>query len=507
MTAGPDPAAPAVPRRLLIRGVRLLDVERADILVDGPTIRAVGPDLAADGAEIVDGNGLLALPGLINAHFHSPTNLLKGTLDGLPLELFMLHEVPPFAGWPPPPREIYVRTLLGAVEMLKLGITAVQDDAFFVPRPDPASIDALMSAYAHSGLRATVALDQPNVVEYRKYPFLEALLPSDLRARMDAAPLPTAAELATLYGHLLQTWHGAGDGRLRGAVSCSAPHRVTTDHLAWLAATSRDLGLPFYVHMLETRLQRVFGQEVLGTSLVRFMADRDLLDARTNLVHGIWIDAEDIAAIAAAGAVVVHNPVCNLRLGSGIMPFRRLREHDIPIALGTDEALADDAVNLWTSIKLTGLVHNLSDPDFTRWPRASEVLDCVFAGGARAMGLADRLGRIAPGYAADLALVDLDTLAFTPLNDVERQLVYCENGSSVVMTIVNGRIVAREGRVLTVDEAALREEAREIARARAPMRAAMRADAVRLEPYYREMYRRACTVGVGFSRWAADTGG
>ncbi len=496
---------------LLIRGARVLafdearsDLPRADILIERGIISRVGPDLEIEGPlpQVIDGRGQLAMPGLINAHFHSPANLMKGALDGLPLEIFMLYEVPPLASGPPSPDVVRVRTLLGAVEMLKRGITSVQDDAFFVPMPDPAAIDALMSAYAASGMRATVALDQPNLVEYAKYPFLADLLPPPVRAQMDAAPRQSREELGELYRHLLHRWHGAKDGRISAAVSCSAPHRVSEDYLADLSALSHEWDVPFFVHMLETRVQRVFGQEVLGRSLVRHVHDLGVLDERMNLIHVIWVDEGDMDLIAASGATVAHNPVCNLRLGSGIMPFRALRERDIPIALGTDEALADDGINLWGAIKMAGLVHNITDADFGRWPLAQEVLDCAILGGARAMRRQATLGRIAPGYAADIAMLDLDTLPFTPLNDLSRQLVYCEDGTSVRRTIVAGKVVMEDGIVAGIDEHELRAEARAMAASMAPALAEARAAARQLEPYYRTMYDKAVATDVGFTRWA-----
>ena len=168
------------------------------------------------------------------------------------------------------------------------------------------------------------------------------------------------------------------------------------------------------------------------------------------------------------------------------MPFRRIRDRGIPVCLGTDEAIADDAVNMWGVAKMAGLIHNITGPDPEAWPRATEVLDCLLRGGARAMGLADHLGVVEPGRFADLVLLDLDTLPFTPLNDLHRQLVYCENGGSVVLTMVAGRIVFEAGQVTTVDEPALRSEARALFERRADLEAARRG-ADRWLPAYRAM--------------------
>jgi 5-methylthioadenosine/S-adenosylhomocysteine deaminase len=481
---------------------------RADILVSGTTIAAVGPslDVPRDRRDltIIDAAGLLAMPGLINAHVHSPGNFMKGALDGRPLEIFMLQEVPPFSDTPPSPRLHYVRTMLGILEMLKLGVTAAHDDAFFVPVVTEAAIDGLMQAYADSGMRARVALDQPNVVEYEKYPFLEALLPAGLRQKMAAARRQSTAELLDLYRVFLDRWNGACAGRLGVAVSCSAPQRATPDYLEGLAALSRAHDLPFNAHILETKLQRVLGAEKYGKSLVRYVHDLNLLDERMQVIHAIWIDAADIDFLATAGCSVAHNPVCNLRLGSGIMPFRRLRAAGVNICLGSDEAAVDDTANMWGVAKLAGLLHTLTDPDDSKWPTAPEILWALIRGGARAMRLHRTVGVLAPGYEADLILVDLNTLAFTPLNDLRRQLVYCETGASVVLTMVAGRIVVDRGRVLTVDEEAIKAEARELMPAYRDEMARAAMAARELEPYYREMYARAATRDVGMTRWAGS---
>ena len=468
---------------------------RADIVVENGRIAAIGEGAAAGWprpiAQRIDGEGLLAMPGLINAHFHSPGNLMKGMLDGLPLEIFMLYEVPPIAGDGDDSRVAYVRTMLGALEMLERGITAVNDDAYHVPAVTRGGIDAIFQAYEDSGMRATVAIDQPNVVEYDKYPFLRDLLPPAERRAMEAARLQSGPELVALYDHLITRWHGGAHGRLGAGVSISAPQRVTRDYFAALSDISRARDLPFNIHMLETRLQRVLGAEKYGMSLVRHVAELGLLDERMLVIHAIWVDDEDMRLLARSGCTVAHNPICNLRLGSGVMPFRALRRAGVPIALGTDEMCTDDTTNLWFVAQTAGLLHTLSDADSGTWPNAPEILDCMLTGGARAMRAKGRLGVLAPGACADIALLDLTSAAFTPLNDLERQLVYCEDGSSVRHVVVDGEIVLRDRLFTKVDAPALRAEARALVEAGAGRWESLKHEAARLEPHYRAMLARA----------------
>ena len=399
---------------VLFRNARVLtmdpaarEIARTDVLVEGPLIAAMGPDLVPPDQDtrIIDATGHLLMPGLINGHLHSPGNLMKGAVVDQPLELFMLYEVPPLMTVPESARLYYLRTLLGAVEMLKIGVTAVHDDAFFIPVPTRETVAAVMTAYSNAGMRATVTLDQPNVVEYEKYPFLEDILPPHVRAAMRRAPLQSDAELLTAYRNFIADWNGAAGGRLRCAVSCSAPQRVTPTYLEALTDLARQHDLPFDIHILETRLQRVLGQvKYGGRSLIRYVHDLGCLDERKMVIHAVWIDQDDIALMANAGCTIAHNPISNLKIGSGVMPFRPLREAGIPICLGSDEASTDDTLNMWNVAKTAGLIHKITDPDWRRWPTAPEILDCLITGGARSLRLSDRIGRIAPGYEADLIL-------------------------------------------------------------------------------------------------------
>jgi 5-methylthioadenosine/S-adenosylhomocysteine deaminase len=498
---------------LFIKDARVLtfddagtEFERASISIASGKILALGSDLvepeARAGLRVIDAAGMLAMPGLINGHYHSPGNFTKGAVPNLPLELFMLYEVPPFMESPVSDRFAYVRTLLGVAEMLKQGVTAVHDDAFFLPAVTAGETDSVMRAYVDGGMRAAVTLDQPNVVEYEKYPFLAEILPAHVRSRMDETPRMSDSELVGAYEDFIGRWHGAADGRVRAAVSCSAPQRVTPTYLQALGELSARYDLPYNMHILETRLQRVLGQEKLGRSLVRYVHELGVLNERAMVIHAIWVDDHDLELMAASGCSVAHNPVSNLKLGSGVMPFRRIRDAGINICLGTDEANVDDGVNMWTTLKLAGLIHNVATPDYRDWPRAEEILRAATTGGATAMRLGPETGRLTPGYAADVILIDLDELPFVPLNDLSRQLVYCEPGRAVRMTIVAGEVVAEDGRLLRFDEAQVKAEARELAAEFAAYMASCRAGVEELEPFFAEMYRRANAQAVPMNRWA-----
>jgi len=281
------------------------EYHQSDILIEGTKISQIGPEIKAPednrNLKIIDAAGKLVMPGLVNGHFHSPGNFMKGALDSLPLEIFMLYEVPPLSDSPPDPRHIYIRTMLSSLEMIKNGITAVHDDAYYVPYPTPDTIDGLMQSYADVGMRAVATIDQPNVVEYEKYPYLHDLLPEDLRSQMEKAPIMPESELLACYDHLIEKWNGAYQGRIKPGLSISAPQRVTTSYFEALSELSRKYDLPFDIHILETKLQRVLGKEKFGKSLVKYVDDLGFLFEQVMVIHAIWVNDDDIDIMAKSG--------------------------------------------------------------------------------------------------------------------------------------------------------------------------------------------------------------
>ena len=286
---------------------------------------------------MIEAAGKLAMPGLINGHFHSQANLLAGALANRPLELFMLFEVPPGGDG-------------GARSAARLPADHARRDRDAegrryggarrrVPQSAIRRKDSMLGADARlCGQRAARdGLDQspePGRVREAAVPRRDCFRPTSA-PRWTARRARRTHELADLYRWYHATWHGAENGRLRIAVSNSAPQRVSEDYFAFLSAFSREHDLPFNIHMLETKTQRVLGQTRWGKSLIRHVHDLGFLDERVMVIHAIWVDDDDIALMADAGCVVAHNPMCNLKLGSGIMPFRKLRDAGIPIALGS----------------------------------------------------------------------------------------------------------------------------------------------------------------------------
>ena len=503
------------PGRVVIRGARMLDLSAADgmspqvdIAVEDGLITAVDPSSTAvrPGDDVIEAAGSLAMPGLVNAHFHSSGTFNRGLVDNLPLELFMLYELPPF-DFGPFPAELYrTRVLLGAIEMLRAGVTAVLDDPIYSPSPSDEAIDAVMGAYRDIGLRATVGIYQPNTPEHSWFPYIRELLPADVLDRLEREPIPSTDEVMAVHERFVHRWHGAAGGRIRCALSCSAPQRATDDYMTRLHDLAVRERLPFMLHIYESKVQRVAGQVLYGKSLVRHARDLGILDERTVIAHAVWVDADDVSDIAAAGAIVVHSPSGNLRCGSGIMPLRAFRDAGVTVALCTDEATVEDTSSLWNVGRLAALLHKIAHPDYTTWPNAAEILEAMTVAGARAMGLESDIGRIRVGARADIILIDLDAPPYTPFVHLPNHLVYGEDGRSVWLVMVDGRVVLRDGRVLTVDEDAVRAQVRELMPGWLRSLEPAARWAQRLHPAFEEVVRRCAVSDVGVNRWAGNEG-
>jgi guanine deaminase len=241
-------------------------------------------------------------------------------------------------------------------------------------------------------------------------------------------------------------------------VAPSAPQRVGTDLLVGATELAREFEAECHIHVLETKTQLVTGEEMYGQSLVSYMNGIGALSPNTTLAHGIWLTEADMEMIADAGTSISHNPISNLKLGSGIAAWRKLRDAGINLGLGTDGCSSSDSPRMLDVIKMAALLHKVTDPDYTSWPRVDEVLAAATIGGARSAVLDDSIGSLEVGKQADLVIYNLETMAFTPRQKLDHQLVYSENGSSIETVIVNGQVVVDGGEVTTADEVAVRAE-------------------------------------------------
>lgn len=487
---------------LIVRGARVLDPLAPeprppvrDIAVTGDTISAVDVELVpAPGAKVIDANGMLALPGLVSAHYHSHDTLLKGCFAPMPLEVWLLHAVPP--NYPQRSREeIRARVLIGALEALKSGITTLQDMATVHPF-DPGEVDTIAQAYDDIGIRCVFALQVGDVPGSRPLPFWDELIPPALRggATVSVKRGGSARELiARVEGERKR--HAGRHPRLTWALGPATPEICSEEYLGLLAELSTRENLRVFCHVYESKGNTAIARRHYaadGGSLIKHLARVGLLNERFTLAHGVWLQPEEIELVARAGAHVALNPASNLKTRSGVAPVRAYLDAGVKLALGTDNSSCSDAQNLFQAMKL-----------FALW--AGESGEKAFAaatlGGADALGLGEEIGRLAPGRKADITLLSLRDPAFAPLNDAVRQLVYTEPGRSVRHVIVDGRLVIENGRATMVDEEALYAEVERLMPALLADLAAIRERNATLLPYVEEAYRRTQALDLGLDRY------
>ena len=415
---------------------------------------------APDDAERIDCSRFAIVPGMVNAHCHSNENWFRGMWDNLPLEPWMLFSYPNLAAPSQSPREVYVRTLLGGVEMLRSGATCVVDFLYDLEGFDDARLGAVVQAYRDLGLRAVLALAMNDRAYHETVVLDQALVPRSLIEELEREKPPAWDEWESVARRAVERFHRPDEG-ISIALGPSGPQRCTDTMLQGSTALAEELDLAIHIHVLETRMQALSGRRMYGKTLPEHLAELGFLGPRVSFEHGIWLTSEDVALVRDHGVAIVHNPVSNLKLGSGICPVPELLRERVEVALGTDGMSSNDDNDMFGALKTAGLLHKLWEIDYEQWPGAREVWRMATLGGARAAGEADALGSLEPGRRADLVLLDLESLVFTPLNDPLRQLVFGSPGRAVHSVLVGGRWTLRAGELTGIDEAGVLAEGRE----------------------------------------------
>jgi guanine deaminase len=428
-----------------------------DIAIEGRKISKIAPAGSLQGGEVIDLGGRLLAPGLINGHFHSHEHFQRGRIENLPLELWMHYVRTPI-----PvnlnPRQTYLRTLIGAIESLRTGCTTVVDDLALGGAINRPNLDAVFQAYEDAGLRALVGFAMMNRPIVDNFPYADTEFPPEQLAQLRKLMPPPEAELLGLVRELAAKRHPKSS-RVGVLVSVSAPQRATKEFLLACRKLADELDLPVVTHVQETRMQVVTGQLFFGKPQVEYLKEIGFLAPKTSLIHAVWLNPREIAALADTGATAQHNPWSNLMLGSGCQPVRPLLEAGVNVSLGSDGSCSTVTTNMLNVLGQAAALSKIRGGDYTRWLSAKEALRAGTVSGARALGFEGELGAIREGMVADLVGYFLEgNISFTPLNDPIRQLVYAERGAGVDFAMVDGAVALRNGRLAKLDEAKILAE-------------------------------------------------
>jgi 5-methylthioadenosine/S-adenosylhomocysteine deaminase len=397
---------------------------------------------------VIDGSRLIAIPGLVNSHCHSPSNLFRGLFKSRPLEIWRAYYRAVLRVMDE--RDFYASALLGAMEMLETGTTTVIDHFFGNQRVAFTGAGGAIRAMRDIGLRHVVALTLSDKRYEETVPLGDAAKEASPEIeRMSHSETRGAESWLDECEAFIREFHDPG----RLTTCCPGPsavQRCTDALLTGAAEISRRRAVPLHIHLAETRSQKLMGPRLYGTSLLGHLESLGVLCPSVSLAHSIWIEPDDIDRFAKSGATAVHNPASNLRLGSGLAPIPRMLERGVHVALGTDGAASNDGQNMFDAVKLASLIHNTTVEDFRLWVTPVQALGMATRDGARAFGL--EAGMLAPGKLADVVLLRRGTPAFTPLNDPINQLALCENGSSVDTVLVGGEVVVEGGGLVRMRE-------------------------------------------------------
>ncbi|HEY2993853.1 MAG TPA: amidohydrolase family protein [Methylomirabilota bacterium] len=470
----------------IVRGGRVLDIrahraDAADILITGDTITEMGaPGLAAPaGATVLDASGTLLHPGLINAHTHAHGNLAKGMGDLWTLELLLT--AGPWISGSRTHEERHLSAKIGAVEMVLKGCTAAYDLPLEWPAPTLAGLEAVGRGYAEVGMRAVIAPMIADRSFFEAIPGLIGVLPPELQKAVEALRLAPGETSIANMRTALKAWTLDRE-QVRLAVAPTIPHHCSDAFIRACVDLVKEHGVGLHSHVAESKVQAMVGLQWYGKTATAQLDALGALGPHFTVAHGVWLDDDDMRRLGDQGASIAHNPGSNMRLGNGFGDMHAMLARRVNVGIGTDGANCSDNQNVYEALRLAALVSKGRTPDVERWVTTEQAALAVTEGGARALGFEGRLGRLAPGYKADIVFLDLGHPNWIPLNDPTNQLVHTEDGGAVRDVMIGGRLVVKDHRVTTVDLAALRRDAEAARRRLAEVNAPARALYERLAP-------------------------
>jgi 5-methylthioadenosine/S-adenosylhomocysteine deaminase len=409
-------------------------LENGAVAVSGDRIAAVGAtaDIEArfDSARTIDARGHIVLPGLVNAHGHAPMVLFRGIADDLALSEWLEKYIFPAEARHVTAGFVEVGTLLACLEMIRSGTTTYADMYYFE--------EQVAEATARAGLRGVLG---ETIIQF---PVPDARTPRDALAYTEK---------------FIRRWKG--HPLVVPAVAPHAPYTNSEQTLRDCRALADRFGVPMMMHVSETRDEVNRMRERYDATSTGWLDSIGVLGPSVVFHHGVWLTDGDIAILKRRGVSVTHNPESNMKLASGTAPVLRMLSLGLAVGLGTDGAPSNNDLDMFEAMDFAGKLHKLAALDPTALP-ALRLVEMATMGGARALKMEKEIGSLEVGKKADFIMVDMNQPHMVPLYDVYSHLAYVVNGSDVRTSIVNGRIVMLDRRVLTLDEEEIKERAGKI---------------------------------------------
>jgi 5-methylthioadenosine/S-adenosylhomocysteine deaminase len=374
----------------------------------------------ADARVVIDAQGGIVLPGLVNTHTHLPMTLFRGLADDLSLMDWLNHHIFPAEAKHINPDSVSAGTLLGCAEMLLSGTTTCCDGYFHE--------NSVAEAVERTGMRAVLA---QGVIDF------------------PAPGVPDPADNVEYAAAYTASWMHRNP-RIRPSVFCHSPYTCSADTLKRAKTAANEKGVLFQIHVAETRTERDQILKEHGLSPVQYLDRLGILDPDTLLVHAVWVDAADIETIAHRGAKVSHTPGSNMKLAAGVAPVPAFIKAGVCTGIGTDGSASNNNLDLFQEMNLTAKVHKVHTLDPTV-ADARTVLEMATINGACAIGLGADIGSLETGKSADIIVVNTRQPHLMPLYSPVSHLVYCASGADVRDVIVSGQVVVRNRNLLTLD--------------------------------------------------------
>jgi len=380
---------------------------------------------------VLGGKGYVLMPGLINAHTHAPMVFLRGIADDLPLREWLEKHIWPLEEKWLGPEFIYDATRLACIEMLKAGITTYNDMYFYEREAAGAIKEIGMRAVLGSGI-----LDFPTKVA------------------------KTLDEYFARAEENIKLFLADGSGLISPSIAPHALYTCGPECQRRAARMAEEYGIEMHLHLSETKWEAEEIKKLYGMSPVKFLDSLGVLSERVLAAHCVWVDDEEIELLAKRNVGVAHCVESNLKLASGIAPIAKMIKAGVKVTFGTDGAASNNDLNIFGEMATAAKLHKAASGDPTALD-AKTALKMATLWGAEAMGLGQKTGSIKKGKAADLILINIDKPHLTPVYNIYSQLVYAAGRSDVEAVMVNGKLLVREGKLLTASEREILDKARE----------------------------------------------
>ncbi|MCL7411410.1 MAG: amidohydrolase family protein [Methanosarcinaceae archaeon] len=393
------------------------DINRGVVVIENGIITQVAESTDETADTAIDAKGGVVMPGLVNTHTHAGMTLFRGYADDLTLSDWLENHI-----WPAEAKltenDLYIGTKLACLEMIRSGTTAFVDMYIHV--------DKVARAVEESGMRAALSYGMIDLGD------------------------ETRAESELKEGkRFVKEWNGRADGRITTMYGPHAPNTCSREFLIKVKEQAKKDNAKIHIHVLETELELNQMKKQFGMCSVNMLDEIGFLDSNVVAAHCVWLSDGDMDILNERGVNVSHNPVSNMKLASGIAPVPKMLARGMNVSLGTDGCASNNNLNMFEEMKISALLHKIDTSDPTVMP-ARQVLKMATVNGARAMGI--NSGMLKVGCMADMIIVDMGKPHLTPLYDVPSHLVYSASGGDVRTTIVNGKVLMDDYKVLSMDE-------------------------------------------------------